>query len=226
MTPQNPEPAEYGFRESIRASAIGERKYVRYFDGRGHFAHLRLRLIPNGDACVSVSPSEKLDLPEAYYEAAEQALLEVIRCGPVYGFPCHGFRIEIAGGSYLPRHSYPQAFAIVARMAFDDGMLRAGRIVVEPWMEITLRAQGRWLGRMSQRVQEIMGETTMELRTEASTMQLTLSIPRRLIPVLIDSFPAEDVQLRLTRQFVARYRPVPERLNVSPRHLGNYDDWS
>jgi hypothetical protein len=66
----------------------------------------------------------------------------------------------------------------------------------------------------------------MELRTEASTMQLTLSIPRRLIPVIIDSFPAEDVQLRLTRQFATRYRPVPERLNVSPRHLGNYDDWS
>ena len=76
------------YRETIRYSAEGERKYIRYYDGRGHFGHVRLRLIPHpGEAC-GVSLDTACDLPEDCCQAMQRAHVP-LRYGALQPFGAH-----------------------------------------------------------------------------------------------------------------------------------------
>jgi translation elongation factor EF-G len=226
MTPQTPQQPEGLFRESIRIASVGERKYVRYFDGRGHFAHLRLELKPNDGSSVTILRGEELSIPDACWAAAETALSEAAQRGSLCGLPCCAFRIRVIGGTYLARHSYPEAFAIVAGMALEDGLRRAMRVVVEPWCEVVLRTQGQWLETLSRRIHQILGETALTVRTGTSSLELTLSLPVREVLPLKQSFPAEAVQIFSNSSATPRYRPVPQRRLPSLPDQGNFGEWS
>jgi translation elongation factor EF-G len=226
MTPQTPQQPEACFRESIRIASVGERKYVRYFDGRGHFAHLRLELTPDDGSAVTILRSEELSIPDACWTAAETALSETAQRGSLCGLPCCGFSIRVIGGTHLARYSYPAAFAIVAGMALEDSLRRAMRVVVEPWCEVVLRTQGQWLEALSRRIHQTLGETALTVRTGTSSLELTLSLPVREALPLKQSFPAEAVQILSNCPSTPRYRPVPQRRLPSLSDQGNFYEWS
>jgi translation elongation factor EF-G len=224
MTPKPP--SDHHFRESIRIASIGERKYVRYFDGRGHFAHLRLELAPDDGSSVTILRGEGLGIPDSCCGAAETALKEATRHGSLRGFPCCGFSIRITGGTYLAPYSYPEAFANVARMALEDGLLRGMRVVVEPWCEIVLRTPGHWLEGLSRKLHQLLGETTLDLRTGLSTFEMTLSLPARAWLLFTKSFPSEAIEVLSTRPHRPHYRPVLQLPGLSLPEEGPFQDWS
>jgi elongation factor G len=105
------------YRETIPRRAVGERKYVRRFDGRGHFAHLRVELLPRPGPLPSVTAVDGLELPEDCYHAARVALFKKFERGPVRGFPLIGFQVRLLDATCLSAYSYPDAFATAASMA-------------------------------------------------------------------------------------------------------------
>jgi elongation factor G len=114
------------YRETIRHSSVGERKYIRYFDGRGHFGHVRLLLTPRPGAPCSVSVDAACALPKEATIAAQHAISERFdRCSHLH-LPLIGFDVHLMGGTYLPRHSYPEACAIAACMAFEEALQSRG----------------------------------------------------------------------------------------------------
>src|SRR4051794_32506903 len=128
----------HSYRETIRYPARGERKYIRYFDGRGHFGHVHLQLTPRPGEFCSVSVDAACPLPEESCTAINQALLRRFEHGPVRYLPLVGVEVRLTGGSYLPRHSYPEACAIAACMAYDEAMRVAGPLIVEPYVGVRL----------------------------------------------------------------------------------------
>ena len=74
-------------RESIRRTAIGERKYIRHFDGRGHFAHLALKVSPAPGPDYAIDRERSLAIPEPCYLAARQAIAEAMLHGPLRRLP-------------------------------------------------------------------------------------------------------------------------------------------
>jgi hypothetical protein len=81
---------DIGYKETIQRAAIGDRKYIRFFDGRGHFAHLRLQLTPRpGEFCV-VTKSDNLEIPEPCYNAARAATFRRLEYGPIHHYPMFG----------------------------------------------------------------------------------------------------------------------------------------
>ena len=129
---------DIGYRETIQRVAIGDRKYVRFIDGRGHFAHLRLQVTPGpGEFCV-VTKSDGLEIPEPCYNAARASTFRRMECGPIHHYPMFGIEVQMVGGTYLPKYSHPQAFGFAAEMAFDEAVVHAGLLVMEPWIGVTL----------------------------------------------------------------------------------------
>ena len=127
------------YRETIRRAALGDRKYIRYFAGRGHFAHLRLQLIPcPGEPC-RVTKSEGLEIPELCCDAARASILKKFEAGPLGSYPMLGLEARIVGGTFLPKYSHAEAFARAASMAFDEAMADASPVFVERWCGFVLR---------------------------------------------------------------------------------------
>ena len=106
-------------RETITRRTVGERKYVRHFDGRGHFAHLKVELLPRAGHLPSVAAADGLELPADCCHASRVALFKRFERGPIRGFPLIGLQVRLLAATYLPAYSYPDAFAAVASMAWD-----------------------------------------------------------------------------------------------------------
>jgi elongation factor G len=139
---------DIGYRETIQRVAIGDRKYVRFIDGRGHFAHLRLQVTPRpGEFCV-VTKSDDLKIPEPCYNAARASTFRRMEYGPIHHYPMFGMEVQVVGGTYLPKYSHPQAFGFAAEMAFDEAVVHAGLLVMEPWIGLTLSAEPDALSEM------------------------------------------------------------------------------
>jgi elongation factor G len=129
------------YRETITRNAIGERKYVRYFDGRDHFAHLRIELTPRPGQLPSVSAAPDLQLPADCYHAARAAFFKKMERGPARGYPLIGLEVRLLSATHLPAYSHPEAFAAVACMALDEALIYAQPIVIEPWVGLCLRVE-------------------------------------------------------------------------------------
>ena len=126
------------YRETIRRTVIGERKYIRYFDRRGHFAHVRLELVPRPGQPPAISRADDLPLSDACYHAARAALFRKLEQGPLRRCPMTALEARLLAATYLERFSYPEAVAQAACMAFDDAVFRADPTILEPWIGIRL----------------------------------------------------------------------------------------
>lgn len=210
------------FRETIRHSAEGERKYIRYYDGRGHFAHVRLRLIPHPGESCRVSLDAACGLPEDCCRAAQRALLRRFEATPRSRLALIGLEVLLLGGSYLDRHSYPEAYAHAAYMAFDEALHRACPVIVEPYIGVSLSVKFENLAETIKTLGALLGE----MRTTQSVtdvLRLKLDVPVRLVGAI------RSMGMRITQQFPVpsdeRYRPIltPKTGDAIPDDL---EEWT
>ncbi len=200
--PTRPSSSSPGLRESIRYPATGERKYIRYFDGRGHFAHVCIQLLPRPGAPCSVSVDSACTLPEDVCDAVRAALLRRFERGARRRLPLIGIEARLLGGSYLPQHSYPAACAIAACMAWDEAWPRTAPVVLEPWIGVSMQLP--WGAATLERLIRMLGEMHV-IANASERVSLRIEIPWRLLPavqaacepVQVQTFPlTKPVQYR------------------------------
>lgn len=193
------------YRETIRYSAEGERKYIRYYDGRGHFGHVWLRLIPHPGEPCTVSCDSACNLPEACCQAAHQALTRRFAFPPRNHLSLIGCEVRLMGGSYLNRHSYPEAYAHAAHMAFDEAFHQAGPMVVEPYTGIEFVVDLEDLVWTVKVLHDLLGELHTTQRV-TQVVQLRTDVPVRLVGKIRSMGMHISKQLPLPRD--RRYRPL------------------
>lgn len=167
------------YRETIRVATSGERKYIRYFNGRGHFGHVCLQLIPRPGTPCSISVDTSCHLPEESCVAAQTALRVRFDHGPVRGLPLIGIEVRLTGGTHLPRHSYPDACAIAASMAYDEALRGAAPLIMEPYLGLRLLVEGNSLQRTMRTLAALLGEVRATY-TVTNVARLEAEIPVRL----------------------------------------------
>jgi elongation factor G len=151
------------YRETIARSAVGERKHVRYFDGRGHFAHLQIEILPRPGQLPTVTTGHSLRLPADCVHTARAALLRKMDRGPIHGFPMIGLEVRLLAATYFPAYSYPEAFAAAASMALDEAMIQASPMVVEPWIGLRLRVEDQALSATLNTLTKFLGLVRAEI---------------------------------------------------------------
>lgn len=195
------------YRETIRYAASGERKYIRYFDGRGHFGHVRLQLNPRPGEPCSISVDASCHLPEESCAVVRTALRGRFDHGSARRLPFVGIEVRLIGGTYLPRHSYPEACATAACMAYDEALRGAGSLVVEPYVGIRLLIENNSLQRTVRALTALLGEVRA-VHSITDVARLEVEIPVRLqhavesalgLPLLETFVLPRDQQYRPTR---------------------------
>lgn len=207
--------------ETICYSAEGDRKYIRYFDDRGHFGHVRLRLVPHPGASCSVNLDDACILPGECCRAIQDALMRRFDFEPRSHLRLIGLEARVIGGSFLDRHSYPEAYAHAAHMAFDDALHRACPMIVEPYIGVSLVVELDDLVWTIKALGALLGEMQTTQRV-TNVVHLKVDVPMRLVGTI------RSMGIRITKQFSipsdGRYRPIltPRTGDVLPDDLGEW----
>jgi elongation factor G len=223
MVERSKQPA-VSYRESIQRKATGERKYIRFFAGRGHFAHLRLEVTPNSGKLCTVTRSETLQIPDSCYDASCAAIFKRLETGPIHGHPMIGVDVNLIHGTYLPQYSYPEAFAIVAEMALDEALSLASLAALEPWIGIKLQVERSSLAEVLGILTDLVRELPVSLST-GEIFKMNAEIPVRLLPIIREKLSLRSVDtftLRDELQYRIAFSVVPK----SGQPGVPLDDWT
>ena len=133
------------YRESIKASAEGDGRYVKHSGGSGFYGVVKMRFEP---AEENVFAEEVFGgaVPKNYFPAVEKGFFEALNSGLLAGFPVIGVKGVLIDGKYHPVDSNEQAFKMAGILAFKDAYMKCKPIILEPIMRIKVNAESKYTG--------------------------------------------------------------------------------
>jgi elongation factor G len=141
---------EIAYKETLTRTAHGESTYVKQSGGRGHYAHVKLRVEPRepGSGCVFDNAIVGGAIPDRMITAIEEGVDEVIDRGIIAGYPMDDVAVTVSDGSYHDIDSSEAAFKMAGRLAFIDAARRAKPILLEPIMTVSVVTPFRYESRV------------------------------------------------------------------------------
>ena len=133
------------YRESIKATAEGDGRYVKQSGGSGFYGVVKMRFEPSEE---NVFAEEIFGgaVPKNYFPAVEKGFFEALNSGLLAGFPVIGVKGVLIDGKYHPVDSNEQAFKMAGILAFKDAYLKCKPIILEPIMRIRVNAETKYTG--------------------------------------------------------------------------------
>ncbi|MDY5677608.1 MAG: elongation factor G [Eubacteriales bacterium] len=151
------------YRETIRKMAEAEGKHKKQSGGAGQFGVCSVRFEPGAadgefefvDAVVGGA------VPRQFIPAVEKGLREAIKAGVLAGYPMVNLKATLFDGKYHPVDSKEIAFVSAAKLAYADGIAKAGPILLEPIYSLKITVpesfMGDILGDMNKRRGRVLG---------------------------------------------------------------------
>jgi elongation factor G len=139
---------QVAYKETIKATAEAEGKYIKQSGGRGQYGHVWLRLEPQerGKGFEFVDAIRSGVIPQEFIPAVEKGVHEALDKGVIAGFPMVDMKVTLYDGTYHEVDSSEIAFKIAAAMALHEGAKRAKPILLEPIMKVEVIVPERFLG--------------------------------------------------------------------------------
>ena len=159
---------QVAYRESITNPVEkAEYRYVKQTGGRGQYGHVVLELKP-GEPGSGIRFKNAIiggTIPKEYIPAVEKGVIEAAEGGIISGYPTTDIEVKLYDGSFHEVDSNEIAFKMAGSLAFKEGVLRAGPVLLEPIMKIEVLVPedylGDIIGQINFRRGEILG---MEIR--------------------------------------------------------------
>jgi elongation factor G len=159
---------QVAYRETIRAIAEGEGRYIRQTGGRGQYGHVNLRVepLPHPDPneiaeLTRKKSTNKFDaelnllfidevvggsVPREYILPAYAGIREAMETGVLAGYEMTGVRVALFDGSYHEVDSSEMAFKIAGSMGFKHAAKRAHPVLLEPVMKVEVVVPEEFMG--------------------------------------------------------------------------------
>lgn len=139
---------QVAYKETIRAKAEAESKYVRQSGGRGQYGHVMIRVEPSGEGegFEFEDAIKGAAIPREYIPAVEKGIREAMDKGVLAGYPVVDVKATLFDGSYHEVDSSEFAFKIAGSMAFQDAAKKAHIVLLEPLMRLEVTIPADFLG--------------------------------------------------------------------------------
>ncbi|WP_018871351.1 MULTISPECIES: elongation factor G [unclassified Thioalkalivibrio] len=139
---------QVAYRETITKSIEQEGKFVKQSGGRGQYGHVWLRIEPQEPGVGFEFKNEIVGgvVPKDYVPAVQKGIEEQMRNGVLAGYPIEDVKVSLFDGSYHDVDSNENAFKVAASMAFKEGALRAGAVLLEPMMKVEVETPEEYMG--------------------------------------------------------------------------------
>ena len=139
---------QVAYRETITKPIEQEGKFVKQSGGRGQYGHVWLRIEPQepGEGFEFKNEIVGGVVPKDYIPAVQKGIEEQMKNGVLAGFPIEDVKVALFDGSYHDVDSNENAFKVAASMAFKEGSLRAGAVLLEPMMKVEVETPEEYMG--------------------------------------------------------------------------------
>jgi elongation factor G len=129
---------EVAFKETIKAMAETESKYIRQSGGRGQYGHcwIRVEPLPRGTGYKFEDEVVGGVIPKEYIKPIDKGIQESAANGVIAGYPLVDFQATVFDGSYHEVDSSEMAFKIAASKGLQDAVKKAKPIILEPIMKV------------------------------------------------------------------------------------------
>ncbi len=139
---------QVAYKETIRAKADAEGRYVRQTGGRGQYGHVKISIEP-------AEPGAGLDflneivggaIPKEYIKPVKQGIAEAMTSGVLAGFEVRDVRVHLIDGSFHEVDSSEIAFKIAGSMAIKEACRKAKPALLEPVMRVEVVLPEEYMG--------------------------------------------------------------------------------
>jgi elongation factor G len=165
---------QVAYRESITREVETEGKFIKQSGGRGQYGHVKVIIGPSepGEGFVFEDEVKGGNIPREFIGACRKGAADAMNSGVLAGFPLQDIKLRLIDGSYHEVDSSEMSFKIAASMAMQDGVRKAGPVLLEPIMAVEVTSPQQYTG-------EIMGDlnvrrgriTKIETRTDAQVIR-------------------------------------------------------
>ncbi|MFQ5455135.1 MAG: elongation factor G [Nitrospirota bacterium] len=140
---------QVAYKETVKASAQAEGKYIRQTGGRGQYGHVWLEIESKEGAEDGLEFVNKIvggSIPREYIPAVEKGIREAAETGVVAGYPMVDMKITLFDGSFHEVDSSEMAFKIAGSMGFKAAAKKAQPILLEPIMSLEIIVPEEYMG--------------------------------------------------------------------------------
>ena len=145
---------QVAYRETLRAAADCEGKYIKQSGGRGQYGHVWVKFEPNPDKGYEfVDAIVGGVVPREYIPVVDKGLQEALQTGVLAGYPMIDVKATLFDGSYHDVDSNEMAFKIAASFALKEAKNKCQPVLLEPIMKVEVVTPDEYFG-------NVMGDLT------------------------------------------------------------------
>jgi len=151
------------YKETIKGSTRVQGKHKKQSGGRGQFGDCTIEIspLPHGGGFEFEDKIVGGVIPQQYRPAVEKGILEAMEKGVLAGYPMVDIKVALVDGSFHAVDSSEMAFKIAGSLAFKKGSQEAGLILLEPYLNMTIKVGkehvGDIMGDLNSRRGKVMG---------------------------------------------------------------------
>lgn len=157
---------QVAYKETIKAVAEGEGKYIRQTGGHGQYGHCFLKVEPRGrgEGYEFINKIKGGAIPSEFISSIDKGVQEALLNGILTGYPVVDIAVTVFDGTFHEVDSSDIAFKIAGSMAVQQAAKKAGLILLEPVMKVEVTTPEQFLGDvigdLSSRRAQILGTET------------------------------------------------------------------
>jgi elongation factor G len=135
------------YLETVRGTSAAEGKFITQSGGRGHYAHVVIRIEPNpskGYKFLDETPAGAI--PTRFLDPINRGVRYALEAGSIAGYEIVDAKVTLCDGSYHEGDSDDEAFESAGFMAVKEAMPQASPVLLEPVMSLEVIAPQEFCG--------------------------------------------------------------------------------
>lgn len=155
-------PPRIPYRETITGKAEGHHRHKKQTGGAGQFGEVYLRVepLPRGAGFEFVDEVKGGTIPTQFLPAVQKGVEQVLKQGPVAGYPLQDVRVVVYDGKSHAVDSKEIAFVSAGKKAFLDALAKARPIVLEPIVDLEVHCPAEKMGDIAGDLSSRRGQVT------------------------------------------------------------------
>lgn len=139
---------QVAYKETIKAIAEAEGKYIRQSGGRGQYGHVFLRVKPKerGGGFEFIDEIKGGIIPKEFIPAVEKGVREAMEKGVLAHYPLVDMEVTLYDGSFHEVDSSEIAFKIAGSIALQEAVKKARPVILEPIMRVEVITPAEFFG--------------------------------------------------------------------------------
>jgi elongation factor G len=172
-------PPKIPYRETITKKAEGHCRHKKQTGGAGQFGEVYLKVEPlaRGSGFEFVDSVKGGVIPTVFIPAVEKGVRMALDQGVIAGYPVEDIRVIVYDGKSHPVDSKEIAFVTAGKKAVIDAILKAGAMLLEPIVNITITVPDKYVGDVTSDIASRRGQITGTESSGGDLMSIGGQVP-------------------------------------------------